>query len=111
LTKNKEVEGPMYFGDQATLLRNRGCNTHKKRGRKFTRVNFETSKEKPKPQKNPKNNLAFLLPAVVVPLSFGKKIESQKPWPPPQLLDFSLLAFPAATHTPPLTSVSFGFFP
>jgi hypothetical protein len=30
LTKNKEVEGPMCFGDQATLPINRDHNTHKR---------------------------------------------------------------------------------
>jgi hypothetical protein len=35
LTKNKEVEGPMCFGDQATLPINRGHNTYKNRGEKF----------------------------------------------------------------------------
>jgi len=35
LTKNKEVEGPMCFGDQATLSINRGHNTYKNRGEKF----------------------------------------------------------------------------
>ena len=35
--KNKNVEGPMCFGDQATLPINRGHNTHKRGGgRKFT---------------------------------------------------------------------------
>jgi len=41
----------MYFGDQATLLINRGHNTQK-RGRKFTRGNFE-SKEKRKKREKP----------------------------------------------------------
>jgi hypothetical protein len=31
-TKNKEVEGPICFKDQATLHINRDHNTHKKRG-------------------------------------------------------------------------------
>ena len=38
--KNKEVEGPMCFGDQVTLPINRGHNTHK-RGKKFTRGQFK----------------------------------------------------------------------
>jgi hypothetical protein len=53
LKKNKEVEGPMCFGDQATLLINRGHNTHKREwGRKFTRGNFEKFRARQKTLKN-----------------------------------------------------------
>ena len=48
LTKNKEVEGPTCFGDQATLPINRGHNTHKKREKIYKGIILRVQKKERK---------------------------------------------------------------